>query len=124
MKMASTMKYNPWSLLNYADLKRLDNYWVNTSTNYLIRHALSQADESFVRSFDELITRGEVEVGVSLETAFIELQESYTLWGLLVNAGYLTVKDPEDGFFVKVGIPNDEVRTVLCWRQCGRGFPM
>ena len=118
------MKYNPWSLLNYADLKRLDNYWVNTSTNYLIRHALSQADESFVRSFDELITRGDVEVGVSLETAFIELQESYTLWGLLVNAGYLTVKDPEDGFFVKVGIPNDEVRTVLCWRQCGRGFPM
>lgn len=38
--------YNPWSLLNYADLKRLDNYWVNTSTNYLIRHALSQADET------------------------------------------------------------------------------
>src|SRR5699024_10517347 len=36
--------YNPWSLLNYAATGALDNYWVNTSSNTLVRQALQHAD--------------------------------------------------------------------------------
>lgn len=28
--------YNPWSIINYAKMKELNNYWINTSINYLI----------------------------------------------------------------------------------------
>lgn len=44
-----------------------------------------------------------------METSFIELQDNYSLWGLLVNAGYVTVEDVEDESFMKVRIPNEEV---------------
>jgi len=38
-----TEMYNPWSILNYADTGHLENYWINTSTNYLIRQSVSEA---------------------------------------------------------------------------------
>jgi hypothetical protein len=37
--------YNPWSILNYAKKKCLENYWINTSTNYLVRKSIAEADE-------------------------------------------------------------------------------
>ena len=101
--------YNPWSLLCYIRKSRAENFWVNTSTNYLVKEAVKKADERFRREFDELIEKKTVRVGINLETSFIELQDNYSLWGLLVNAGYVTVEDVEDESFMKVRIPNEEV---------------
>lgn len=101
--------YNPWSLLCYIRKGRAENFWVNTSTNYLVKEAVKKADERFRREFDELIEKKTVRVGINLETSFIELQDNYSLWGLLVNAGYVTVEDVEDESFMKVRIPNEEV---------------
>lgn len=107
--------YNPWSVLNYADSKKLMNFWINTSTNYLIRQALSVADDYFNDKFNDLIENGSVEVGINLETSFIELQNNYSLWGLLVNSGYLTVVEYNTGRgrtnLMTVKIPNDEVKS-------------
>ncbi len=125
--------YNPWSVLNYAKNKRLGDYWVNTSTNYLIRQSLGSAGNHFRKDFDRLIEEGETTAGVNLETSFIELQDTQSLWGLLVNSGYVTVSDDSQGHTVKHGpdridgrshlrydntlmkmrIPNDEVRAEL-----------
>jgi hypothetical protein len=41
----------------------------------------------------------------------MELRNPGTLWGLLVNAGYLTVLDRADGMNMTVRIPNGEVRS-------------
>lgn len=101
--------YNPWSVLNYADRGILRNYWVNTSTNYLIHEALKNASDHFMKSFEQLIVQEEVETAVSLETSFIEQQSDYSLWGLLVNSGYLTVVEAEDEMMMKLKIPNEEV---------------
>ena len=30
--------YNPWSIINYADNKELIPYWVNTSSNIMIKN--------------------------------------------------------------------------------------
>lgn len=49
--------YNPWSLLCYIRKGRAENFWVNTSTNYLVKEAVKKADERFRREFDELIER-------------------------------------------------------------------
>ena len=101
--------YNPWSLLNYADLRVLDYYWVNTSSNAFIRKVLQQAEPRFWEDFDHLVLGEEVLVGLTLETSYIERDSSYSLWGLLVNSGYLTVKKRVDANTAVVKIPNNEV---------------
>ena len=74
--------YNPWSVLNYAKNKKLGDYWVNTSTNYLVRQALNSAGNHFRKDFDRLIEEGVTTAGVNLETSFMEVQDTQSLWGL------------------------------------------
>ena len=101
--------YNPWSLLNYADTKVLDYYWINTFSNTFIRKILQRADQRFWENFDHLVLGEEVVVGLTLETSYIERDSNYSLWGLLVNSGYLTVKQRVDVNTAVVKIPNEEV---------------
>ena len=105
----NTEVYNPWSLLNFADSGVLDNYWVNTSSNKLVRKALKEADRRFWDDFDRLVMGEEVPVWLTLETSYIERDSNYSLWGLLVNSGYLTIKRRIDANTFVVRIPNDEV---------------
>ena len=104
--------YNPWSVLGYANEKVLKTYWLKTSTNALIKESILAAGADFHRSFEELIKDGEVEVTLNLEASFAELARTDTLWGMLVNAGYLTVtsEDYEFNSFT-VQIPNTEIKT-------------
>ena len=101
--------YNPWSLLNYADSGELHGYWVNTSSNYLIKRTLSEADKNFWTDFDRLASGNQIPVWLTLETSYIERGSTYSLWGLLVNSGYLTALERLDENTVIVRIPNDEV---------------
>lgn len=101
--------YNPWSILNYADMGELDNYWVNTSSNYLVRKALKMADRRFWNDFDRLVTGEKIPVWLTLETSYVERDSNYSLWGLLVNSGYLTALKRIDANTAVVRIPNDEV---------------
>lgn len=101
--------YNPWSILNYADTGFLDNYWVNTSSNYLVRQGPGQAGKSFWNSFDLLATSQEETVWMTLDTSYVERSSDYSLWGLLINAGYLTMKERMHANSATVKIPNGEV---------------
>lgn len=38
--MGNTRIYNPWSILNYSSEKELKEYWMNTSSNKLIKNLL------------------------------------------------------------------------------------
>ena len=101
--------YNPWSILNYADSGYLDNYWVNTSSNYLIRQALEHASRGFWDDFDKLAAGTSTTVWLNLDTSYTERESNYSLWGLLVNAGYVTIEERIDANSAKVRIPNEEV---------------
>lgn len=101
--------YNPWSILNYADLGSLDNDWINTSSNYLVKKALQEADRRFWEKFEPLVSGEEIPVWITLETSYIERDSNYSLWGLLVNSGYLTALRRVDENTAVVKIPNDEV---------------
>ena len=103
--------YNPWSILYYANTGELKNYWVNTSTNFLIRKSIDEADSLFRKSFDRLICDGYANVSADLECSFIELKHSDTLWGLLINSGYITVVEKINEMSMNVRIPNGEVQS-------------
>lgn len=101
--------YNPWSVINYAKKGRLDNYWVKTSANFLVKIALKEADRNFWNIFEQLINGQERLIYINLDTSFAEHASSYSLWGLLVNAGYLTVTKWINAETCVVKIPNGEV---------------
>lgn len=104
--------YNPWSILNYASRKVLEPYWVNTSSNTMIKKAISSSDEAFERGYEELIRNGKLETTVKMDTSFFEVNNTENLWGLLVNAGYLTLHKTisiQDSLYI-LKIPNQEVQ--------------
>ena len=103
--------YNPWSVLNYASRKVLEPYWINTSSNEMIRKAMESSDDAFNRGYEELIQTGKLETLVRMETSFFEINSTSSLWGLLVNAGYLTVLEVISARRSRyvLSIPNQEV---------------
>ncbi|XCP85995.1 AAA family ATPase [Roseburia hominis] len=105
----TTEVYNPWSVINYASRKRLEPYWVNTSENKMIRDAMDQCGPEFREEYEELIREGRVTPTVQIETSFYEYQSSDSLWGLLINAGMVTIEEVIDIDMYTLRIPNSEV---------------
>lgn len=102
--------YNPWSVTCFAARKRLDPYWVNTSENSIIQHAIEQRGRSFAKEYRKLIERGTVSVSVELAACYYEPADDASVWGLLINAGMLTAEEYLGDGFYKLRIPNYEVR--------------
>ena len=103
--------YNPWSIINYVNRGELIPYWVNTSSNKMIKSAMQDCEASFKDGYEELIRTETVNTLVNFETSFFEIRETSSLWGLFVNAGYLTVEkvvDPLLGKYI-LRIPNKEI---------------
>lgn len=105
--------YNPWSVLNYADRKKLAPYWVNTASDNLISQAILTADSDTHRDFEALLSESKVRVPVDLQTSFFEMEQPATLWGLFLNSGYITITEPiaQADELQTIGIPNHEVMT-------------
>lgn len=103
--------YNPWSIINYSDNKTLESYWVNTSSNTMIKKAIAKKDSAFDREYERLLEQGYLETLVKLDTSFFEVSSTSNLWGLFVNAGYLTITKSvsiKDSIY-RLEIPNQEV---------------
>ena len=109
-KIGNTEIYNPWSILCYIDTQELISHWVNTSSNKMIRDAMKKADKKFNDGYEKLITDGYLETVVNLQTSFYETSNTESLWGLFVNAGYLTITKKINNKRYRIEIPNDEVR--------------
>ncbi|MEY8676019.1 PD-(D/E)XK nuclease domain-containing protein [Thomasclavelia cocleata] len=104
--------YDPWSVLNYASRKVLEPYWINTSSNEMIKKAMESSDDAFNRGYEELIQTGKLETLVRMETSFFEMNSTSSLWGILINAGYLTISkiiSNQEGLYV-IKVPNQEVQ--------------
>ena len=101
--------YNPWSVTNYAVRKRLAPYWVNTAENSILKDAMRERGTTFEKEYNKLIETGEITTVVSLTTAYYEHQSDASLWGLMVNAGMLTVKEIMGDDYYTLRIPNQEV---------------
>lgn len=94
--------YNPWSLLNCLEQRRIDTYWIDTGLPSIIRESLQKIDANLEDSFDVYCSRDDLK-GLDL------LNPDPT--ALMYQTGYLTIKDylPETNEYL-LGIPNNEVK--------------
>lgn len=109
-RFGETEVYNPWSITLYAARKKMDFYWVNTSENSIIRNALKGSSGTFAANYEQLILQETAVVEIEMETSYYEQPDDASLWGLLANAGMITMCQHvfENKYAVKV--PNYEVR--------------
>ena len=107
--------YNPWSILNYLTRKELRPYWVNTSSNDLIKMTIKKS--TTVKEKIERLLKGEaIEVPIDLETIINGIEENENnIWGLMLGTGYLKVDEVVNlarGIY-KVKLPNYEIELLF-----------
>ena len=104
--------YNPWSILNYLTDRKLMPYWVNTSSNDLIKLILKNS-VTVKEKIEQLLRDEEIEVPINLDTVILGIEQNEeNIWGLLLGTGYLKVTEVVDlatGMY-KVKIPNYEIK--------------
>ena len=104
--------YNPWSILNYLTDRKLVPYWVNTSSNDLIKLILKNST-TVKEKIERLLNDEEIEVTINLETVIVGIENNEdNIWGLLLGTGYLKVTGVVDlaMHIYKVKIPNYEIK--------------
>ena len=107
--------YNPWSILNYLNKKELKPYWVNTSSNDLIKMTFRKSN-SIKEKMIKLLNDEPVEVTIDLETIIVGIEEKEeNIWGLMLQTGYLKVEEVvslEERIY-KVKLPNNEIKDLF-----------
>ena len=105
--------YNPWSVLNYLAKKELRPYWVNTSSNDLIKLTIKNS-MTVKEKIERLLKDEEIEVPINLETIIVGIENNEdNIWGLMLGTGYLKVVEQIDRKKYKVKFPNYEIKTLF-----------
>ena len=107
--------YNPWSILNYLNKRELRPYWVNTSSNDLIKMTFKKSN-AVKEKMISLLNGEPVEVKIKLETIIVGIENrEENIWGLMLQTGYLKVLETvnlEERLY-KVALPNNEIKDLF-----------
>ncbi|MCP4697608.1 MAG: AAA family ATPase [Gammaproteobacteria bacterium] len=109
--------YNPWSVLNFlaSDDRIPRPYWINTSSNSLLRDLVTRSEPEFQERMETLLAGGSVTTPLNENIVLRDLtQDEENVWSLLVFSGYLkpvSREFREDEPVYKLAIPNREVRS-------------
>ena len=108
--------FNPWSILNYTDSKKLLPFWVNTASNDLIKYLFKNSSPIFKKNLQNFIEDKVVNVQLDTNVVFSELtQNDNQIYSLLFFSGYLkcvsrTLTDKI--YRCNLMIPNKEVKYI------------
>ena len=127
-QFGNTGIYCPWDVINYCgDLRdgnsiMPQNYWVNTSSNDIIRKFISKAKSVTKSEIELLIDGGSVKKKIRQELTYRDLDTNIdNLWSLLFTTGYLTQRGQQQGDMTELVIPNREIRWIFV-QQIRRWF--
>lgn len=82
--------YNPWSIINYLDERRLKAYWANTSSNSLIGKLIREGNKNVKQDFEQLMNGGSLKVMIDEQIVYNQLStKEDAVWSLLLASGYL-----------------------------------
>ncbi|MCM1124554.1 MAG: ATP-binding protein [Eubacterium sp.] len=113
--------YCPWDVINYVDDLRSDptlspkNYWLNTSSNDVVKHFIQQTGQGLSkREIENLIAGETVEKEIHQELTYDKLYDSVdNIWSVLFTTGYLTQRGKSEGDLFRLAIPNMEIRKIF-----------
>ena len=88
--------YNPWSIINFLDEKKVGTYWANTSSNSLVGKLVREGSPEVKKIFESLIQGESFHAEIDEQIAYDSLDgDERAIWSLLLASGYLKVKKHE-----------------------------
>ena len=112
--------YCPWDVINYCDDLRdgsvasPQNYWVNTSSNSIVRKFIDRADGMTRDEIDRLVNGEGIRKKIRQELTYRDLDSNAdNIWSILFTTGYLTLSGKEEGDVNELVIPNKEIRWIF-----------
>ncbi|MDE7009209.1 MAG: ATP-binding protein [Lachnospiraceae bacterium] len=112
--------YCPWDVINYCgDLRdesviKPQNYWVNTSSNSIIRKFIDKADGITRNEIERLVNGESIRKKVRQELTYRDLDSKIdNLWSILFTTGYLTQLEQDRDGMTELIIPNKEIRWIF-----------
>ncbi len=84
--------YNPWSIINFLDEKRVGAYWANTSANSLVGKLIREGSIDVKETFQALLGGETLNVEIDEQIIYEQLlSKKNAVWSLLLASGYLKV---------------------------------
>lgn len=127
-QFGNTGIYCPWDVINYCgDLRdgnvtEPQNYWVNTSSNDIVRKFIGRAGSAARNEMELLIDGGSIRKMIRQELTYRDLDSDVdNLWSILFTTGYLTQRGQQQGDMTELVIPNREIRWIFV-QQIRRWF--
>ncbi len=112
--------YCPWDVINYcgdlrdASVTEPQNYWINTSSNDIVRRFVSKANTTTRDEIEVLIDGGSVKKRIRQELTYRDLDSNIdNLWSILFTTGYLTQRGFDSNDLTELVIPNKEIRWIF-----------
>ncbi|MCM1213567.1 MAG: ATP-binding protein [Lachnospiraceae bacterium] len=88
--------YNPWSIINFLDEKKVGAYWANTSSNSLAGKLIREGSAETKKAFESLLQGGSIRTEIDEQIVYNQLSmKKNAVWSLLLASGYLKVKNYE-----------------------------
>ena len=88
--------YNPWSIINYLDKKRLSTYWANTSSNGLVDKLIREGSVDIKISMENLLKGEHLYKEIDEQIIFDQLDaDENAIWSLFLAGGYLKAESYE-----------------------------
>ena len=84
--------YNPWSIINFLDEKRVGAYWANSSSNKLVGKLIKEGRKNIKKAFEDLLNGKSLCMEIDEQIVYNQLNEKKNaVWSLLLARGYLKV---------------------------------
>ncbi len=88
--------YNPWSITNYLDTRKLQPFWAATSSNSLVSRLIQTASGEIKEKMEELLQGHKIQVNFDEQIVFDQLgKNENAIWSLLLASGYLKAEEVE-----------------------------
>lgn len=111
--------YCPWDVVSHCHALKMypdmeaQNYWINTSSNDIVRRFISQADAATKDEIEQLINGGIIRKKIRQELTYRDLDSNIeNLWSILFTTGYLTQCGQDEDGMTGLVIPNREIRWI------------
>ena len=111
--------YNPWSILNFIEKRKVGAYWANTSANSLVGKLIQEGNPDVKQIMEDLLEGKDLVVQIDEQIVFNQLNKKRTaIWSLLLASGYLKIlRAPKDCTDLdqnyRLALTNKEVYTMF-----------